>query len=105
MQSDINSESDQPTPMGRGMRSRRLPSRYLPSEMELDEQSSIDESVGMYGPTQHQTFNPPAIPQGLASNAVNPPVIPRGLLASNAVNPPALPHGTVSNAVNTPANR
>lgn len=80
IQSDINSESDQHTPMGRGHRSnKRAPGRYLHSETVQDERSlnveSEDESVGMYGPTPNlaqQTFvTTPVIPPLLLSNAVS----------------------------------
>ena len=81
MQSDINSESDQHTAMGRGKRSKRAPGRYLQTETVRDERSSNDESeeesIGMYGATQtqvQQTFvTNPVIPPGLVSNAVSLP--------------------------------
>ncbi len=81
MQSDINSDSDQHTTMGRGHRSKRAPDRYLYSEMVQDERysnyESEDECVGMYGPTQNlaqQTFvTTPFIPPVLISNAVSQP--------------------------------
>ncbi|KAK4023380.1 hypothetical protein OUZ56_008796 [Daphnia magna] len=82
IQSDINSESDQHTPMGRGHRSnKRAPGRYLHSETVQDERSlnveSEGESVGMYGPTPNlaqQTFvTTPVIPPLLLSNANHQP--------------------------------
>lgn len=87
MQTDINSESDQHTPMGRGHRSKKAPGRYLHTKTVRDERSSNDESeedsVGMYGATQNlvqETFvTTPVIPPGLVSNAVSQP-------ATNLVN-------------------
>lgn len=72
LQSDVNSESDQQTAMGRGRRNRRVPTRYLstdPIEENHHSSDESDESVGMYGPTQ--SFPAPSIPHGLTSNALS----------------------------------
>ncbi|EFX62910.1 hypothetical protein DAPPUDRAFT_119725, partial [Daphnia pulex] len=87
IQSDINSDSDSHTPMGRGHRSKRAPGRYLHSDLAQDERplnvENDDDSVGMYGPTQNtaqQTFDTtPVFPPLLVSTGVS-------QLANNAAN-------------------
>lgn len=87
IQSDINSDSDSHTPMGRGHRSKRAPGRYLRSDLAQDERplnvESDDDSVGMYGPTQNTAQ------QTLDTTSVFPPLlVSTGVsqLANNAAN-------------------
>lgn len=56
--------------MGRGLRNRTATKRYLPETDPSEDTSSDESSVGMYGPTQPQTFVTPQIPVGLAANVV-----------------------------------
>lgn len=70
IQTDISSESDQKTTMGRGKRNKGTPGRHLPTETVKGGRSSSDdsyESVGLYGSTQH-----PAQQAVVTSTAISP---------------------------------